>query len=81
MLITIGGCGWRRCFVGRLPAMALAALKGAWPSRPELKLVLSGVVGYTLLVAFVAPTNLKDQFAPVRLRLERVLLKIRRGAR
>ena len=80
MLITIGGCGWRRYSVWRPPAMALAALKGAWPSRPELKLVLSGVVGYTLLVAFVAPKNLKDQFAPVRLRLERVLLKIRRGA-
>ena len=66
-------------FFWRPLAMALAALKGAWPSRPELKLVLSGVAGYTLLMAFVAPTNLKQQLAPVRLRLERVLLKIRQG--
>ena len=43
--------------------MALAALKGAWPSRPELKLILSGVVGYTLLVDFVAIDLTDDEIA------------------
>ena len=43
--------------------MALAALKGAWPSRPELKLILSGVVGYTLLVDFVAVDVTDDEIA------------------
>ena len=41
--------------------MALAALKGAWPSRPELKLILSVVAGYTLLVDFVAVDLTDDE--------------------
>ena len=49
MLIRIGGCGWRRYFVWRPPTMALAALKGAAPSRPEMKLILSRVVGFATL--------------------------------